>query len=96
MAKGGLVFATLFGGSLLLALGGCGVRGPLETPPPMWGDPDQEPLGTAEPFASENATTPEVILPDPFSPNAGEEVELPTLDDDTTENGGALDGTEAG
>tara|TARA_R110002072_G_scaffold9658_1_gene46524 strand:+ start:2958 stop:3107 length:150 start_codon:yes stop_codon:yes gene_type:complete len=27
-----------------LALAGCGMRGNLERPPPMWGDPAQEPV----------------------------------------------------
>lgn len=56
----------------LLIISACGVRGPLDTPPPMWGDPNRAPSRSPEPFASDVEDTPEVILPNtnPLDPNA--------------------------
>jgi len=33
----------------LVALTGCGLKGSLETPPPLWGDPDRAPIVRHQP-----------------------------------------------
>ncbi len=50
--------------ALLSAVGACGIRGPLETPPPLWGNEARTPPPPPGPFEPDEQPSPEVILPE--------------------------------